>query len=155
MFQTKEKIPTLFFPECPDEWQSFLNSCYYFGASLRYLSWDWATSACKYLHENSTLPSIHSAEEDQFLQANATSHPFWLGASREIRASHIDPSSWTWSDGTAMTFTAWASGQPNNYWSWMGERCLRSMETEGEKTWDDHICWDMSAKVAIVCKLQI
>jgi hypothetical protein len=142
-------------PECPPEWQSFQTSCYYFGTCDSYLTWTGAASVCKDLHENSTLPSVHSVEEDQFLQANATSHPFWLGASREIGASHVNPSSWTWSDGTGtiMNYTAWASGQPNNYY-WIGERCVRSIQTEGENTWDDHRCWVQTA-MAVVCKLQL
>eukprot|EP00091_Calanus_sinicus_P005024 TRINITY_DN15387_c0_g1_i4.p1 TRINITY_DN15387_c0_g1~~TRINITY_DN15387_c0_g1_i4.p1 ORF type:complete len:192 (-),score=42.54 TRINITY_DN15387_c0_g1_i4:25-600(-) len=142
-------------PECPQGWKSFQTTCYYFGTSNSYLSWSGATSACRDLHENSTLPSVRSVEEDQFLQTNATSHPFWLGASREIGAYYLNPSSWTWSDGTAMNYTAWAREQPNNYW-W-GERCVRSVESfdrVGEQTWDDHKCWSRNA-LALVCKLQM
>ena len=117
------QIPTLLVLECPPGWQSFQRSCYYFGTSSSYyLSRADAASLCKSLHESATLPSIHSVEEDQFLQANTASHPFWLGASGFL---------------------------------WVGEQCLRSMETEREKTWDDHICWDRAALVAIVCKLQL
>ena len=142
-------------PECLPKWIHFQTSCYYFGSSLNYfsyLTWTSAESACKDLHENSTLPSVHSEAEDQFLQSNTTSHPFWLGASRAVGASYLSPSSWTWSDGSAMNYTAWASGQPNNYW-W-GERCVRSLEREvaGEQSWDDHKCWSRTA-LALVCKL--
>eukprot|EP00091_Calanus_sinicus_P005023 TRINITY_DN15387_c0_g1_i3.p1 TRINITY_DN15387_c0_g1~~TRINITY_DN15387_c0_g1_i3.p1 ORF type:complete len:133 (-),score=35.23 TRINITY_DN15387_c0_g1_i3:25-423(-) len=68
---------------------------------------------------------------------------------------YLNPSSWTWSDGTAMNYTAWAREQPNNYW-W-GERCVRSVESfdrVGEQTWDDHKCWSRNA-LALVCKLQM
>ena len=61
-------------------------------------------------------------------------------------------SSWTWSDGTPMNYTAWATGQPNN--SWWGERCVRSREGQGEKMWDDHKCKKKITR-AFVCKLQL
>jgi len=139
-------------PECPQNWINFQTSCYYFGTSPSYLTWAKAQCACKDLNENSTLPSVHSEAEDQFLQSNTTSHPFWLGASRAVGASYLSPSSWSWSDGSAMNYTAWASGQPNNYW-W-GERCVRSLEREvaGEQSWDDHKCWSRTA-LALICKL--
>ena len=139
-------------PECTSEWKSFQESCYYFGSSPSYLSWAGAASACKDLHENSTLPSMHSLEEDQYLQANTISLPFWLGASRNVGANYLLPSSWTWSDGTAMNYIAWAIGQPNNHW-W-GERCVRRGEGEGKRTWDDHKCYSKST-LAVVCKLKL
>ena len=122
------------------------------------MSWAGAASACKDLHENSTLASVHSLEEDQYLQAckdlkTTTCRPlFWLGASRNVGANYLLPSSWTWSDGTAMNYTAWAIGQPNNHW-W-GERCVRRVEGEGERTWDDHKCYSKTT-LAVVCKLKL
>jgi hypothetical protein len=139
-------------PECPDESLSFQESCYFFGSSPSYLSWAGAASACEDLHENSTLPSVHSLEEDQYLQANTASLPFWLGASRNVGAKFLLTSSWTWSDGTAMNYTAWALGQPNNHW-W-GERCVRRVEGEGGRTWDDHKCYSKTT-LAVVCKLKL
>ena len=82
-------------PECPAEWKSFQESCYYFGSSPSYLSWAGASSACEDLHENSPLPSVHSCEEDQYMQANTASLPFWLGASRNVGADYLLTSSWT------------------------------------------------------------
>ena len=138
-------------PECPLAWQRFGESCYFFGTSADYLSWDDASAECKQ-HKNSTLPSVHSAEEGQFLQDNVSSDQFWLGASRNVGADYKEPSSWTWSDGTAMNYNAWAWGQPNN--SWWRERCVRSVKGEGEKTWDDHRCRKKISR-AFVCKLQL
>ena len=141
------------YPECPPEWQRYEDSCYYFGTtSLYYLSWAKAASLCQGKHKNSTLPSVHSAKEGQFLQDNVSSDQFWLGASRNVGADYQEPSSWTWSDGTAMNYTAWASGQPNNY-LWQ-ERCVKSVKGEGEKKWDDHKCWRKISR-DFVCKLQL
>ena len=42
---------------------------------------------------------------------------FWLGGYRNYAAPYKKQSSWIWSDGAAMDFTAWAPGQPNNFWS--------------------------------------
>ena len=78
---------------------------------------------------------------------------FWLGGYRNYAAPYKKQSSWLWSDGAEMNFTAWAPGQPNNYW-W-GERCVRS-NNEGAgaspDTWDDHRCWLRTAS-AIVCQI--
>jgi hypothetical protein len=142
-------------PTCPPSWSLFNGSCYYFAESPHYMSWAVAGDACKAVDANSSLPSIHSGAEDEFLQTKATSHPFWLGASRNVGAHHLSPSSWSWADGTAMNYTAWASGQPNNYW-W-GERCVRSIKEDLQgtlNTWDDHKCWYRTA-TALVCKMQL
>ena len=74
---------------------------------------------------------------------------------RKYAAPYKTPSSWMWSDGAAMNHTAWAPGQPNNFW-W-GERCIRSVNTElgsGAGTWDDHKCWLKSAN-SLVCKMSV
>ena len=42
---------------------------------------------------------------------------FWLGGYRNYAAPYKKQSSWLWSDGAEMNFTAWAPGQPNNFWS--------------------------------------
>ena len=42
---------------------------------------------------------------------------FWLGGYRNYAAPYKKQSSWIWSDGAEMNFTAWAPGQPNNFWS--------------------------------------
>jgi len=143
--------------ECPSQWLNFSTSCYYFAPSPTFLTWAGAASACSELHENSTLPSVLSEAEDQFIQDRAPSYPLWLGGFRNIGAPHREASSWQWTDGSAMNFTAWATWQPNNYW-YLGERCVRSVltgeEREGEGTWDDHRCWLKNSK-AVVCKLDL
>ena len=102
---------------------------------------------------------------------------FWLGGYRNYAAPYKKQSSWLWSDGAAMDFTAWAPGQPNNFWSdrvdiaiynickmrvycvrW-GERCIRSVNTDldldtAHRTWDDHRCW-LRAANSLVCKLAL
>ena len=137
-------------PQCPAEWERFNSNCYYFQNSSSYLTWAWAGNACKDLNHNSTLPSVHSAEEDRFLKEKTGYQTFWLGASRAVGASYYDPNSWSWSDGSPMNFTAWASRQPNNYW-W-GERCVRSVDWGQENSWDDHKCWSRTA-LTLVCKM--
>ena len=100
---------------------------------------------------------------------------FWLGGYRNYAAPYKKQSSWLWSDGAEMNFTAWAPGQPNNFWSdrvsidiisidiiccsrW-GERCIRSVNTDldldtAHRTWDDHRCW-LRAANSLVCKLAL
>ena len=142
------------YAECLPNWRRFQESCYYFGTSATYLSWAGAASECKTEHINSTLPSVHSAEEGKFLQDNISSDQFWVGASRNVGADYTSPSSWTWSDGTAMNYTAWDHGEPNNAGIFYGERCVKSVKREGEKTWHDNRCWKGITR-AFVCKLQL
>jgi hypothetical protein len=142
------------YAECPLYWRRFQESCYYFGTLATYLDWYEAASECKTEHINSTLPSVHSAEEGKFLQDNISSDQFWVGASRNVGADYTSSSSWTWSDGTPMNYTTWALGQPNNGNIFTSERCVRSLEREGEVAWDDHRCWKGITR-AFVCKLQL
>ena len=74
---------------------------------------------------------------------------------RKFAASYKKMDSWIWEDGSNMTYSGWAEGQPNNFW--FGERCIRSVNTDTHldtNTWDDHRCWLRSAN-ALACKMSM
>jgi len=117
------------------------------------MTWNTAQEECKKLNGSSSLPSVTSMYEDQFLQNNTLGSTFWLGGYRSFAAPYKKTSSWMWSDSSNMTYTGWAAGQPNNF-GW-GERCIRSVNTDLKHgTWDDHRCWLKTAN-ALACKLSL
>jgi hypothetical protein len=46
---------------------------------------------------------------------------------------------WAWQDGSTSTFTAWASGEPND--SGAGEDCGQLNRFHPEYTWNDEPCY--------------
>jgi len=71
-------------------------------------SWHAAREWCE--AQNSTLPIIKSAEENQRVAAVAMGHEIWLGG-----AENHYGGGWLWADGSSFSYTNWASGQPNNW----------------------------------------
>jgi len=142
-------------PECPQFWEEWEGHCYLFSPQDSWYTWSRAQAACRANNSSSDLPSVTSEREEMFIRNNTLGSTFWLGGYRNYAAPYKTPSSWRWSDGAAMNHTAWAPGQPNNFW-W-GERCIRSVNTKlGSETgtWDDHKCWLKSAN-SLVCKMAV
>ena len=113
-----KKMRMGFFSFQEQRWSSFL-----FLFILRIPFSSTAQEECKKLNGSSSLPSVTSVYEDQFLQNNTLGSTFWLGGYRSFAAPYKKTSSWMWSDSSNMTYTGWAAGQPNNF-GW-GERCIR------------------------------
>jgi len=85
---------------CPSEWTYRDGTCYKLYTKTK--SWTEAEQFCK--SQNSHLASVHSEEEDIFLQDLAGNvDSYWLGG---------DPNGmeWVWSDGTAMDYTNYYYG---------------------------------------------
>ena len=156
---------------CPQFWEEWEGHCYLFSPEDTWYTWSGAQTACRARNSSSDLPSVTSDREEMFIRNNTLGSTFWLGGyrlvpsvqiikvlmefDRKYAAPYKTPSSWMWSDGAAMNHTAWAPGQPNNFW-W-GERCIRSVNTElgsSAATWDDHKCWLKSAN-SLVCKMSV
>ena len=76
---------------------------------------------------------------------------------RNYDALYNTPSSWVWSDGSAMNYTAWAPGQPSIFF--LEEKlCIKSVNTEqglGAGTWDDQPCWFNIRPDFLVCKMSV
>ena len=69
----------------------------------------WLTASQKCEQLGGTLAVVQDKETHEFLKRLANQRTLWLGASNEQFGGD-----WKWVDGSKMTFTAWASGQPNN-----------------------------------------
>ena len=110
---------------CPDHWSAFNGSCYKYSSDST--TWSNADNLC--LQEGGRLASVHSREEDRFLQSLGVGGTFWLGGYPS--GNH----GWVWSDGTDFDYynsydadTAYCLYQQYNYYSvgWSSTSCSSS-----------------------------
>ena len=103
------------------------------------LEWTEAEIHCQ--GEGGHLASVHSAEENNFL-SGLDPNELWLGGT-----DSTSEGTWTWSDGTILSFTGWKSGQPDD----MGgnQDCLYT-NNHGAGAWDDLSC---TIELKLICKI--
>ena len=119
---------------CPDSWSEFNGSCYKYSTSSSY----WTTADTQCLIEGGRLASVHSAEEDAFLQSLASSNSFWIGGYPSGNGS------WVWSDGTDFDYS-------NNY-DGTTNYCLYQQASYYGYGWSSSYC-DRSSSFYYICKL--
>ena len=114
---------------CPEGWVSYEGKCYGHPTRIN-LNWTDAESFCQNWSPGAHLASVHSAEEQQFVQEGFPRH-IWLGGSDTHKEG-----SWIWSDGTQWDYSDWSSGQPDDAGS--GQGCLEG--NWHDLKWDDDYC---------------
>jgi hypothetical protein len=87
-------------------------------------AWDDAKSACE--EEDAHLLVENDASERDFVQATVS--PGWIGLSDQGSEGEF-----VWIDGTALDFTAWNAGEPNE--ANAGEDCVTDFGG-----WNDDAC---------------
>ncbi|XP_041458722.1 macrophage mannose receptor 1-like isoform X2 [Lytechinus variegatus] len=141
------------YPPCPSnqDWILFPpnNYCYFFSQGLSLdagkKSWMNANEYC--MQSGGYLVSIHNQEENDFLNSymlrfgivEGFDHP-WIGL-REYTTEGV----FTWSDRTAVDFTSWADGEPNDYNG--EEQCAEFYYPAG--SWNDANC---AKETVFVCR---
>ncbi|XP_062569281.1 perlucin-like [Saccostrea cucullata] len=118
---------------CPSHWMRFSNKCYLF--VNRYpLDWINAMIFCKAY--GAKLAEVKFSSENSFLrhEARRLGGSFWLGASDIIMEG-----TWKWmSSKTRLYYSAWQSGQPNNYGN--TQHCLH-LYSRFKYRWNDDHCY--------------
>ena len=89
----------------------------------------------------SSLASIESIAEQEIVYSMAGSTGAWLGLT-----DFLDEGVFSWVDGTAVGFTNWRGGQPNNINN--NQHCVW-LRTDGD--WDDVTC---KRSEAYICQKQ-
>merc|ERR1719210_886085 len=115
---------------CPADWSQFGGRCYKFVKETKV--WSEARDDC--LSQQADLASIHSSEENQFVNELGDGRRFWLGGKF----------GWSWSDGTPWDYQNWEPGQPSG-----GEDCLNMEQT---RKWNDRSCNNIGSTIGYVCK---
>ena len=115
---------------CPDNWRYFQGYCYRKVSPCN--SWSNSQSQCAILGAN--LPSVHSQEENVFVQSLHGGESGWLGLS-DINTE----GTFVWSDGSRLSFNFWATRQPNNFHN---EDCVHTLGSlkNHEYKWNDVNC---------------
>ena len=115
---------------CPDNWRYFQGYCYRKVSPCN--SWTNSQSQCAILGAN--LPSVHSQEENVFVQSLHGGESGWLGLS-DINTE----GTFVWSDGSRLSFNFWATRQPNNFHN---EDCVHTLGSlkNHEYKWNDVNC---------------
>merc|ERR1719206_48905 len=115
--------------DCPDGWLMYQGQCYGHPKENK-LSWADAESYCQSWSAGAHLASIHSAEEQKFVQDNFPQN-IWLGGSDASQEG-----TWVWSDGTSVVYTNWGPGEPNNAAG--SQDCIEGNWHDFK--WDDDYC---------------
>uniref|UniRef100_A0A3B3USW4 Ladderlectin-like n=1 Tax=Poecilia latipinna TaxID=48699 RepID=A0A3B3USW4_9TELE len=129
---------------CPSGWTLYRSRCFRYFSS----AYTWAQAERNCISMGGNLASVHSSEEYHEIQslimrATYAMKVTWIGGSDATEVS-----TWSWSDGSLMTFTNWCPGEPNNG-GW-NQDCMQ-MNYSGEKCWDDYRC---SFSLPSVCVLK-
>lgn len=93
---------------CQSGWMWFNNKCWVTTQSRR--DFTHAIELCKKMY-NSTLPTIHTEEENEFLRQNIDLHnsPIWLFARHNHQYNKT-----RWLDKSPVNYTRWDLGQPSD-----------------------------------------
>ncbi|XP_019745043.1 CD209 antigen-like isoform X1 [Hippocampus comes] len=116
---------------CQSGWKKFENSCYFTSTSKK--TWYLSRNYCQ--GKGADLVIINSKAEMVFINGLfSINKEVWIGLTDEGVEGQ-----WKWVDGTAMTLSYWADGQPNSYNGNQdcGEFWYRS---SGNAEWNDEKC---------------
>ncbi|KAM8767289.1 CD209 antigen-like protein C [Acanthopagrus schlegelii] len=99
---------------CPDGWTRFGCSCY-FRSNVK-KPWSQSRTDCQ--SKGADLVVINNKDENKFVSGlNNMYGEFWIGLKTEL-SSDGNRYEWKWVDGSPLTKTFWAEGQPGATWGW-------------------------------------
>ncbi|KAM3624670.1 uncharacterized protein V6R79_026373 [Siganus canaliculatus] len=118
--------------KCPTGWKKFKMSCYYTSAGKK--KWQQGREYCQ--SKGADLAVIKSQEEMAFING-------LYGSDKEVWIGLTDggvEGQWRWVDGTPLTTTFWAKGQPNSH-DGRNQDCVEFWHRgTGDGEWNDENC---------------
>jgi hypothetical protein len=90
------------------------------------------------------LVSIQSLEENKHVISLKADQYLWIGLTDKGKEG-----TFSWTDGSALVFTHWATGQPDNWQTVGGEDCVHTLKPDRDGGWNDNKC---TTKMMYVCK---
>ncbi|KAM9365122.1 FRAS1-related extracellular matrix protein 1b [Pholidichthys leucotaenia] len=127
----QQKMGKLMSSSCPDGWMHYRRRCYILSSSTA--SWSSADRSCSLLF-SSSLVSVHSRRDMNWLWRFAGKKPFWIGLSG-------GPGHWLWADGHSLSFSR-LRGEPHN-----GLNCVL---VESPRSWISTNC-SAETQHAFIC----
>ena len=128
--------------ECLAGWTQHTNKCYKFFSAKK--QWTDARNECLVQVELQAsgswksgyigkvdLASVPDMATNNFLASLESTEEAWIGATDAENEGH-----WQWSDGTRMSFTNWADGEPNNHYHGKEDYALTNYDGNGR--WNDY-----------------
>ncbi|XP_021340906.1 low affinity immunoglobulin epsilon Fc receptor-like [Mizuhopecten yessoensis] len=136
--------PTPHFAACPSgTWVEHLDRMYCI--VTRDSNWYEAKAFCTGLAAH--LPIVDSSSENNYLRGLVAHGDVWLDATEEW---HNGEFQWS-STGTAIRYTNWVPGEPNNYGN-VPEQCVEYGETYGWQ-WNDAPCNERRSTIhKVICE---
>ncbi|XP_046378823.2 macrophage mannose receptor 1-like [Haliotis rufescens] len=129
-----KSVPAGYSYHCPQNWQNYRGSCYYFARHTG--SWSNSVTQCGY--QGAKLASIIDDGENKMVYSIIPKslanhgHFVWIGLNDQAIEMKF-----VWQDGQPVSYTHWARNEPNN---WMGhdEDCV-AMSAD-HPYWQDRVC---------------
>jgi len=121
-------------------------SCWWADTHQSY-PWAWAEAECK--ARNSSLASIHSQQEQDFVTGLTGGQWTWTGLTYDNRGGVGEEGESQWTDGTPLDYLNWREGQPSGGDS---EDCVVTFPSSRE--WEDYPCGGRISGVGVVCRSQ-
>ena len=136
-------------PLCDTNWEEFAGAC--FIVQTEKMQYEAAKEHCRGLRSglspSADLASIHSAAENAFLQQLVGNQSVWIGLEHAALPEEGDRD-FRWVDGTALDFSHWRHGQPND----PATQPLSVMASSAGLLWLDYRVGDSMPTYRQLCK---
>ncbi|XP_069739020.1 C-type lectin Cal-like isoform X2 [Phaenicophaeus curvirostris] len=130
-----QRVPVRSRSSCPRNWRYYRGFCYGYFAERRTQAE--AEEECSRYGPMGTLSSIHSSGAAvvlaEYVAGQNDGANVWIGLKDEEHNRR-----WKWLDNSALDFTRWDAGQPNNLLH--NEFCVVLEKTSGFQFWHDYPC---------------
>ena len=113
---------------CQPGWDYFNGYCYF--TSSTYTTWSNSLTKCSKM--GSHLVTVHSQEENVYIQHRHNGERSWIGFNdRSVKGSFV------WTKKGTSSFRFWAPNRPNNY---TDQDCVHTLGAKNGYTWSDSSC---------------